>query len=66
MMANGRVARRLRQAGLLAPDEFLSRYFAAAHADLASARPAHAMQAIAVSVRTNYVALLPLLRRRST
>ncbi|GAA4354691.1 phosphoenolpyruvate synthase [Hymenobacter saemangeumensis] len=62
MMANGRVARDLRRAGLADPDEFLSRYFAAANAELASARPAHAMQAIAAGIAARHAALLPLLR----
>ena len=62
MMLNGDVARRLRQTGVADPDEFLSRYFAAATAELASARPAHAMQALAREVRAHYPQLLPLLR----
>jgi pyruvate,water dikinase len=61
MMASGSVARHLRRAGLPDPDEFLSRYFAAAHAELASARPAHAMQALAQLARSRHPQLLPLL-----
>jgi phosphohistidine swiveling domain-containing protein len=62
MMLNGAVARQLRQAGVTDPDEFLSRYFAAANAELASARPAHAMQTLARQVRAHYPQLVPLLR----
>ncbi|WP_310392212.1 PEP/pyruvate-binding domain-containing protein [Hymenobacter sp.] len=63
MMANGTVARRLRRAGLADPDEFLSRYYAAANAELASARPAHAMQAIARRAQAEYPQLVPQLRQ---
>jgi phosphohistidine swiveling domain-containing protein len=62
MMSNGAVVRRLHRAGIADAEEFLSRYFAAANQELASARPAYAMQAIADLVRTQYPQLLPLLR----
>jgi phosphohistidine swiveling domain-containing protein len=62
MMSNGTVARRLHRAGVADVDEFLSRYFSAAHQQLASARPALAMQALADQARQHYPELLPLLR----
>ncbi|HEX8504225.1 MAG TPA: PEP/pyruvate-binding domain-containing protein [Hymenobacter sp.] len=46
MMANGRVARSLKKAGLADPDEFLSRYLTG-DAQLASTQPAHCLQALA-------------------
>ena len=46
MMANGQVARRLKKAGIAAPDEFLSGYLAG-DALLASTEPTRHMQALA-------------------
>ena len=46
MMANGRVARALKKAGLADPDEFLSRYLTG-DAQLASTQPTHRLQALA-------------------
>ncbi|AMR26660.1 hypothetical protein A0257_05760 [Hymenobacter psoromatis] len=67
MMANGAAVRRLRQAGLPDPEEWLSRYLsggapAAAEAPLASLRPALALRALADWARRDHPALLPHLR----
>jgi len=67
MMANGAAGRRLRQAGLPDPEEWLSRYPsgaspAAAEAPLASLRPALALRELADLARRDYPALLPQLR----
>ena len=67
MMANGAAVRRLRQAGLPDPEEWLSRYLsggasAAAEAPLASLRPALALRELADRARRDYPALLPHLR----
>jgi len=67
MMANGAAGRRLRQAGLPDPEEWLSRYLsggapAVAEAPLASLRPALALRELADLARRAYPALLPHLR----
>jgi len=66
MMANGAAGRRLRQAGLPDPEEWLSRYLSggspAAEAPLASLRPALALRELAHLARRDYPALLPHLR----
>ncbi|MFD1467733.1 PEP/pyruvate-binding domain-containing protein [Hymenobacter caeli] len=60
MMANGAAQRRLAAAGIADAEEFLSRYLSGDQ-QLASARPAYALQALAQRVRREFPALRPLL-----
>ncbi len=60
MMANGAAQRHLAAAGIADAEEFLSRYLSGDQ-QLASARPAHELQALAQRVRQEFPALRPLL-----
>ncbi|MCC2548863.1 hypothetical protein LJY25_20610 [Hymenobacter sp. BT175] len=62
MMTNGAAQRRLKSIGINDPEEFLSRYLSGDQ-QLASARPAYELQALAQRVIQEFPALLPLLRR---